>query len=76
MSSVWNNLYDRVKDRRYGLFFLLAPLVFFFLLGSLVGAIWRALFWRRERLKLSRLSSDELAKARSKLVKSQRRRIL
>jgi hypothetical protein len=76
MNSSWSNLYDRVKDRRYGMVFLLAPLMLFFLLGSLVTAIWRAFFWRRERSDFSRLSSDELTKARSTLVKSQRRRIL
>jgi len=76
MSSSWSNWYDRVKDRRYGMVFLLAPLMLFILLGSLVAVIYRGLFWRRERSDFSRLSSDELAKARSKLVKSQRRRIL
>jgi hypothetical protein len=76
MNSSWSNLYDRFKDRRYGMIFLLAPLILFLLLGSLVTAIWRSSFWRREQSNVSRLSSDELAKARSKLVKSQRRRIL
>jgi hypothetical protein len=76
MNSSWSNWYDRFKDRRYGLIFLLAPLMLFFLLGSLVATIYRAFFWRRERPDFSRLSSDELAKARSKLMNSQRRRIL
>ena len=76
MSSSWTNWYDRFKDRRYGMVFLLAPLMLFLMVGSLVTAVWRGYFWRRERSDFSRLSSDELAKARSKLVKSQRRRIL
>lgn len=73
MKSPWSNLYDRFKDRSYAMVFLFAPLILFFLLGSLVAAIWRASFWRREQLHFSQLSSDELAKARAKLVKSQRR---
>jgi hypothetical protein len=74
MNCCWNNLYDRYKDRRYGMVFLFAPLMLFFLLGSLGAAIWRTLFWRREPSTISPLSSDELTKAREKLVKSQRRR--
>ena len=74
MNCCWNNLYDRYKDRRYGMVFLFAPLMLFFLLGSLVAAIWRTLSWQREPSNISPLSSDELAKAREKLVKSQRRR--
>ena len=76
MRLSWNNLYEKAKDRRYGMLFLLAPLVLFFLLGSLVTLIWRGIFWRRERLKFPPLSSDELAKARSKLVKNRSQRIL
>jgi hypothetical protein len=76
MNSSWSNLYDRVKDRRYGMVFLLAPLMIFFLLGSLATAIYRTLFWRREPSNFSRLSSDELAKARSKLLNDQRRKML
>ena len=76
MSALSNGWYDRFKDRRNALFFFFAPLMIFFLLGSLVRAVWRAVFWRRERIELARLSSDELAKARSKLVKSPKRRIL
>jgi hypothetical protein len=65
-------LYDRAKDRRYGILFLLAPLALVPLLGGFVAEIWRELFHRREQSTYSRLSSDELAKARSKLM---RRRI-
>ena len=46
------------------------PLAGFFLLLWLVVVIWRMFFRRRERSKYSRLSSDELTKARSKLVKN------
>lgn len=76
MNSSWSHLYDRVKDRRYGMVFLLAPLMLFFLLGSVVKAVYRAFFWRREQSTFTRLSNDELAKARSKLLKSQSRRML
>jgi hypothetical protein len=107
MKSLWGNLYDRVKDRRYGLLFLLvavgvsAP----FLLVR-AGAEARAAFPRQFEagaaaigavvvcgvaLRLSRelfptrrrggagnncspLSSDELIKARSKLLRKQDRK--
>jgi O-antigen/teichoic acid export membrane protein len=49
------------------------PLAGFFLLLWLVVAIRRTFFRRHERSKYSRLSSDELAKARSKLVKNRNR---
>jgi hypothetical protein len=74
MNSGWNNLYDRYKDRQYGMVFLLAPLMLLFLLGSMLGAIRRTLFCRQESPDFPPLSSDELAKARSKLVNRQSRR--
>ena len=75
MKSSWNTWYDRFKDRRYGMVFLFAPLMLFFLLGSMATAIWRTFsFWRREESDISRLSSDELEKARSKLLNRQGRR--
>ena len=49
------------------------PLAGFFLLHWLAVAIRRTFFRRDERSKYSRLSSDELAKARSKLVKNRNR---
>jgi hypothetical protein len=36
-------------------------------------AVWRSFFGKRDRLNISRLSSDELSKARSKLLKNQKR---
>jgi len=71
MTSSWSNWYDRIKDRRYGMVFLLTPLLVPALLISLLMAIGRALSGRREKkLNYSRLSSDELAKARSRLLKN------
>jgi len=49
------------------------PLAGFFLLLWLAVAIRRTFFRRDKRSKYSRLSSDELAKARSKLVKNRNR---
>jgi hypothetical protein len=38
MNSIWNNLYDRVKDRRYGTFFFISLAVFLgtFIFGSMI----------------------------------------
>lgn len=41
MNSLWENLYDRFKDRRYGALFLVVALAFIGLLalGAILGAI-------------------------------------
>ncbi len=43
MHSIWDNLYDNVKDRRYGVLFLSALLAFFGLL--IMAAFIEALLW-------------------------------
>ncbi len=77
MNSFWHGLYDRAKDRRYGTLFFLSlcafPLALVFIVVWLVTVSWRALPRRSERIKYYRLSSDELAKARSKLLKQRNR---
>jgi hypothetical protein len=100
MNSPWNCLYDRVKDRNYGVLFfwtLMAligllilfgallqisfqesvaralPVLVVFALGWMGVAVRRAWSRRNERENLSRLSSDEVAKARSKLLKNRTR---
>jgi len=98
MNSIWSNLYDRFKDRRYGLLFiisgvasvglLVAGKVIIEVMGSinwepyspgiiifgltLLWRKWRQLCRPRERLKMTPLSYDEVRKARSKLVRSQK----
>lgn len=44
MNSFWSNLYDRFKDRRYGLLFLLTTLAFFglLILGATLDTILHA----------------------------------
>ena len=102
MNSLWESLYDRVKDRRYGTLFLvgLVGSVGLLILGwtlrmagqdslrfvvvagigllvfwtSLI--VWRVVARREDRPRYSRLSSDELAKARSKLLNRQNGREL
>lgn len=99
MYSFWSNIYDDVKDRRYGALFFSTLLMLFVSLGilALIGALTNgvglvpALFlfviiftvalvcavsncirrWKQHdgSLNSSRLSRDELAKARSKLKK-------
>jgi O-antigen/teichoic acid export membrane protein len=49
------------------------PVAAFFVLVWFVVAIRRAITQGRERSKYSQLSSDEMAKARSKLVKNRNR---
>jgi O-antigen/teichoic acid export membrane protein len=41
MNSIWNNLYDKAKDRRYGALFFSSLIAFFvvFLLGALIYKI-------------------------------------
>lgn len=41
MNSIWNNLYDKAKDRRYGALFFSSLVAFFvvFLLGALIYKI-------------------------------------
>jgi hypothetical protein len=70
MRSCWNSLYDRAKDRRYGMLFLLAPVAFFPVLCGFLADICHGFFHRPGQLNYSRLSSDERIKARSKLVKT------
>ena len=45
MNSIWNNLYDRAKDRRYGSLFFFSLFGFFslFLLGVLIFKILGAM---------------------------------
>jgi len=80
MNSFWSNLYDRYKDRRYAALFLatLVALVLSPILLPVMGLYGLARGWsafrlarsnRRNKLRYSPLSRDELAKARSKLVK-------
>ena len=110
MSSPWNHLYDRYRDRRNGgmFFFILSAIFGFIPAICLMGYFTRNLFpeyadqiaggvitllalliiwflvklcraviaWRRRagaRANLSKLSSDELVKARSKLLRKQNR---
>jgi hypothetical protein len=101
MNSIWERLYDRIKDRRYGLLFLYAFLAAVACLLVLIiatqafslspaqmaeaaGAILAVLLAgaiarccvdtargrgrRDDGSSCSRLSSDELRKARSKLM--------
>lgn len=98
MNSIWNNLYDKVKDRRYGALFTVSAVasvgVLFAgkgieaaieefgwqpFLGVFMGfcvlmswRIWRQSRLPRERLRFAPLSCDEMRKARSKLVRSQK----
>lgn len=82
MNSFWGNLYDTFKDRRYGVLFLvsLGALVLLPILLPVMGLYVLARGWsafcltranRRNKLRYSPLSRDELRKARSKLVGNQ-----
>ena len=44
MNSIWNNLYDCVKDRRYGTFFFISLVVFLgaFIFGAMIYSITNA----------------------------------
>ena len=82
MNPLWENLYDRFKDRRHGAVFLAALLApFVAMLVLVVGAfalafrgIARALVPGPQRPKFPPLSSDELRVARSKLMKTRDRK--
>jgi len=78
MNSIWDNLYDRFKDRRYGVLFLvslvalvlspiLLPVMGLYFLGRGWSAFRLAQENRRNKLRHSSLSRDELRAARSKL---------
>jgi hypothetical protein len=78
MNSIWDNLYDRFKDRRYGVLFLvslvalvlspiLLPVMGLYFLGRGWSAFRLAQENRRNQLRHSPLSRDELRAARSKL---------
>jgi hypothetical protein len=78
MNSFWDNLYDRFKDRRYGVLFLvslvalvlspvLLPAMGLYFLGRGWSAFCLAREDRRNQLRYSPLSRDELRVARSKL---------
>jgi hypothetical protein len=78
MNSIWDNLYDRFKDRRYGVLFLaslvalvlspvLLPVMGLYFLGRGWSAFCLAQENRRNQLRHSPLSRDELRAARSKL---------
>jgi hypothetical protein len=85
MNSFWGNLYDTFKDRRYGVLFLvsLCALVLSPILLPVMGLYVLARGWsafrlaqanRRNKLRYSPLSRDELRVARSKLLNNQNRR--
>jgi hypothetical protein len=85
MNSFWGNLYDTFKDRRYGVLFLvsLGALVLSPILLPFMGLYVLARGWsafrlaqanRRNKLRYSPLSRDELRVARSKLLNNQSRR--
>jgi len=78
MNSFWGNLYDTYKDRRYGILFLasfgglvlspiLLPMMGLYVLGRGWSAFCLARDNRRNKLRYSPLSRDELRVARSKL---------
>ena len=98
MNSIWNNLYDRVKDRRYGALFTVSAVAsvgvvfagkgiealvesvgwqpflagFFALCLAMAWRMWRLSRMPRERTRFEPLSCDEMRKARSKLMRSQK----
>jgi uncharacterized membrane protein len=85
MSSFRSNLYDTFKDRRYGVLFLvsLGALMLLPILLPFMGLYVLARGWsafcvaranRRNKLRYSPLSRDELRVARSKLLNNQNRR--
>jgi len=85
MNSFWGNLYDHFKDRRYAALFLIAlvglvlspillPMMGLYFLGRGWSALRLAQANRRNKLRYSPLSRDELRVARSKLLNNQSRR--
>ena len=78
MNPYWSNLYDHFKDRRYAALFLIAlgalvlspillPVMGLYFLGRGWSAFRLAQENRRNKLRHSSLSRDELRVARSKL---------
>jgi len=87
MNPPWSNLYDHFKDRRYAALFLIAlvglvlspillPMVGLYVLGRGWSAFRLARANRRNQLRYSPLSRDELRIARSKLLNNRSRRSL
>jgi hypothetical protein len=82
VNPLWNNLYDSFKDRRYAALFFIAlgalalspillPVMGVYGLAWGVSAFRLARANRRNKLRYSPLSRDELRVARSKLMKGQ-----
>ncbi len=80
MNPFWNSVYDSFKDRRYAALFLFAlgafvlspillPVMGLYFLGRGWSAFRLARANRRNKLRYSPLSRDELRVARSKLLK-------
>jgi hypothetical protein len=80
MNPFWNSVYDSFKDRRYAALFLFAlgafvlspillPVMGLYFLGRGWLAFRVARANRRNKLRYSPLSRDELRVARSKLLK-------
>ena len=75
MNSFWENVYDRFKDRRYGVLFLfalvLSPILLLVMPLYGLSRAWSALCVarenRRNKWRRTPLSRDELRMARSKL---------
>ena len=87
MNSFWGNLYDTFKDRRYGALFLislgglvLSPILLPFMGLYVLARGWSAFRLaranRRNKLRYSPLSRDELRVARSKLLNESNRSIV
>jgi len=87
MNPPWSNLYDHFKDRRYAALFLIAlgglvlspillPAMGLYFLGRGWSAFRLARENRRNQLRYSPLSRDELRIARSKLLNNRSRRSL
>jgi hypothetical protein len=85
MSSFRSNLYDHFKDRRYAALFLIAlgglvlsPILLPFIGLHVLARGWSAIRLaqanRRNKLRYSPLSRDELRVVRSKLLNNQNRR--
>ena len=82
MNSVWDNMYDSFKDRRYAALFLitlcalvlspiLLPVMGLYILAQGWSAFWMDRASRRNKMRYAPLSRDELRVARSKLMKGQ-----